>query len=281
MSKKPNIASKMFILSWVLIPLLALWISTNYIIGLGRDTTWSTSANQELVQSVSADTPQQQPLTWSHGALVTLWFDDAWSTQYNPAFSMMEKFNFTGALAVPTHAVGTDGYMNWAQIKGMQHKGWEITSHSQSHNCKPEDLTSQFEDRELKGAKYDLNSHGIYADNYVAPCGTITPGAISAAKQYYSSFRTSTDGTNALPIKNPYDLKVRTVFRDTTLEDVNGWINEAKDHDVWLILVFHQIDDGTSDYGTNEGLLEQSLNAVKASRIPVVLPNQVLQMKVK
>jgi peptidoglycan/xylan/chitin deacetylase (PgdA/CDA1 family) len=280
MNNHTRAGAKPFILSWLLVPLIAIWITTNYIIGLGRNPTWDASSNQELVHQVEAGSQSEQPLAWDGGPLITLWFDDAWSTQFDPGYDLMQQHGFKGAMAVPTSAVGTVGYMNWAQVKLLQHAGWEISSHSQSHNCTASELTAAFEDKELGGAKSDLSMHGIFADNYVAPCGTITPGGIAAAKKYYSSFRTSENGVNALPVTDPYNLHVHTIQRETSIDDINGWISEARDHNAWLILVVHQVDDGTAQYGMNRGMLSNTLDAVKDSKIPVVLPDQVLQMKV-
>jgi peptidoglycan/xylan/chitin deacetylase (PgdA/CDA1 family) len=281
MAAKPRIVSKMFILSWLLVPIVALWVTTNYIIGLGQTPTWNVSSSQDNVPQTSSKDAPGEELVWNgEEGLVTLWFDDAWSSQYDIGLTTMEEFDFKGAMAVPTHAVNTSGYMNWAQLKLMQHKGWEMTSHSQTHNCDIPTLNEPFVEKELKGARDEMIQHGLFSDNYVAPCGAITPAVTTMAKRYYSSLRGSENGINRLPLTDPYYIKAHTILRESSIEDINAWIAEAKREKAWLIIVFHQIDNGTSEFGTDEGAFRNTLTAVKESGMPVVLPNQVMEMKV-
>jgi hypothetical protein len=272
-----NFQPRLFLLSWLIVPVVALWIATNYIIGLDRKPIWNAPNNQE----VAAQSPASAIKTynWNGRGLITLWFDDAWDTQYSAGYPEMTARNLSGALAVPTKAIGTDNYMGWAQVRLLQSKGWEVTSHSQTHDCNLKDLTIKFEDKELSGSKADLQRHGIIADNYVPPCGAINNAVTNETKMYYSSLRTSYAGLNSLPISDPYNLKVHTLTRDTSIEEVNSWISEAKNDKSWLILVFHQINDDTTQYGINKGMLTNTLDAVKASDLSVVLPSQALQIQ--
>jgi peptidoglycan/xylan/chitin deacetylase (PgdA/CDA1 family) len=272
-------SSRIFLLSWLIVPLMVLWISTNYIIGLTHKPAWSSNgASTASMTAPVIDAPAIQPLQWNNEPLITLWFDDAWQTQFSEAYKQMHSRGLTGSLAVPTSFVGQDSYMGWSQIKLMQHEGWEISSHTRTHDCKLSDLTPNFVDTELHGALSDLNQHGIRADNFVTPCGASNGDMLTAAKKYYSSLRSSEGGVNTLPVTNPYNLKVRTIVRTTTIEEVDDWIKEAKSSNSWLILVFHQIDHDQTEYGTTPENLSLMLDHVQQSHIKLALPEQALQV---
>lgn len=272
-------SGRLFLLSWLIVPVLALWLSTNYIIGLTHKPAWSTDTAAASRQSAPLmDAPSIQPLDWQREPLVTLWFDDAWQSQFSEGYTQLHSRGLTGALAVPTNFIGQDSYMGWSQIKLMQHNQWEISSHTRSHDCSESDLTPKFVDIELGGALSDLNRHGLRADNFVTPCGASNDAMLATAKKYYSSLRTSEGGINPLPVTNPYNLKVRTIVRTTTLDEIDAWLAEAAAAKGWLILVFHQIDHDQTEYGTTPEMLAAILDHVQQSNIRVALPEQVLQI---
>ncbi len=269
--------------SWLLVPIIMVWLSTSYLMGLTRKPVWETSANpKDAVLSATAvnqaNIPEIERIHWENKGLVTLWFDDAWLSQFTTALPLLEDHSMVGALAVPTGMVGFDDYMSWNQIGLLQSKGWEIASHTVSHSCEPDELTEEFLDKELKQSLADLNTHGIRALHFVTPCGTNSDLIPKIAKNYYISLRTTVDGFNPLPVSNPYALKVQAVEWNTTPEQVAKWLEEARKKKYWLILMFHQIQNEELRFATTPARLAQMLDLIRGSDLKVVLPTQATQL---
>jgi peptidoglycan/xylan/chitin deacetylase (PgdA/CDA1 family) len=75
---------------------------------------------------------------------VIITFDDGNIDNYNTALPIMQKYGFTGVLYIVANYVGADQYMNAEQIVEMYNAGWEVGSHSVSH----QDLTTIKPDRQ-------------------------------------------------------------------------------------------------------------------------------------
>lgn len=273
------------LVTWLFIPLLLVWLSTNYLIGvIHPDINWPSSdlPSQNSIKEV----PIQQPkivipkYKWQGTGLVTLWFDDAWTSQYTDAFPILEKNGLKGALAVPTGLVGYDDYMGWSQIKRLQYKGWEITSHTRTHSCTLNKDSVAKVENELHGAEKDLDAEGLLNDNFVSPCGVSSPIMVQIAKKYYLSYRTSEPGFNNIPVDDPYNLLVQTMRSDVTIDQVQSWIDEAKSEKKWLIIMFHQVDTTKREYSVTPEKLSSVLNLIKQADLPVVLPSQALNISI-
>lgn len=269
------------LISWTVLPILIVWIATNYLIGELRQPAW----NKGQVLGASADAFDQAPkltdsndFQWQGSGLVTFWFDDAWGSQYSEGYPVLQQSGFKGTLAIPTKLVGLTSYMNWAQIQQLQFKGWEVTAHTRRHDCSMDQFSQDQIDEEIFGAKDDLKGQGLYVDNYVAPCGVSSPLIMASVKRSYLSFRTSNEGYNPIPVEDPYDLLIQKIMVTTTQDDIQSWVNNAKQNHSWLIIVVHQIDDSKTAYSISPSLFKQTVQIVKNSGLPVITPNQALSI---
>jgi hypothetical protein len=263
-------------LAWLLIPILLTWVSVSYLMGQITPSHWQASLpKQSNIKQIPAIASYQ----WDNQGLVTIWFDDAWLSQYQTAFPIMERYGFKGAVAVPTGHIGYESYMNWHQVKRLQFLGWEISAHSREHNCFLDVVGYSSIQSEILGSKEDLLKQGLQNDIYVAPCGITTPEMVNLIKSNYSSLRTVESGMNPLPIKNKYSLKIIEVNSVTDISEVKSWLQKAKQDRSWLILAFHQIDTEESYFSVTPLNFEKVLFEVKNSKLDVVLPSQVLNIK--
>lgn len=271
--------NKFPILSWMLIPILISWIALNYLIGIieqpnRTNQTFNTAADK-IYQDISA---VNWDFNWQKTGLVTFWFDDGWITQYSTAAPYLEDRKFVAALSVPTSAVGTNNYMNWAQIERLQFKGWEITSHSRSHSCEPDKLTDQQMQEELLGAKQDLILQGLATQVFVPPCGISNQKLIAEAKKDYAGLRTSRYGVNSIPVSDPYDLLVIEIDNTVVVKEISEWVDQVKKDRKWLILMFHKIDNSNERFSSPSETFYKIVDIVERSGLPVVTPRQVLQI---
>lgn len=64
---------------------------------------------------------------------IIITFDDSNLDNYNFAFPIMQKYEFTGVLYVVGGYLGAENFINAQQAKEMANAGWEIGSHSMNH----------------------------------------------------------------------------------------------------------------------------------------------------
>jgi hypothetical protein len=273
-------------LSWVIIPCVGLWVAVSYLIGIAQPPEWQRGslANDQTVLSERTKrvfaAQKAAKLQWDGNALISLWFDDAWTSQFTIAYPKMDDLGFTGSIAIPTKSLGTTGYMSWAQLERLAYARWEIDSHTRSHTCDIKGLSSDTATSEIVGSKQDLESFGYSPLWFVSPCGVDSPLWKDTVKNHYLGFRGVENGLNPLPMTDTYRVHAKMADPSTTIENVNSWIEEAKSTKSWLIIVFHQIDTSNSQYSVTPDTFSKMMDAVKESKVPVVLPDQVLQLVV-
>ncbi len=210
--------------------------------------------------------------------VITLTFDDAWAGQYLNGASVLKSADQKATLYVPTSLVGTEGYMTWENIVEMVNDGWEIGGHSATHIELPL-LTSEEMIQEVQEVFDVLDAHGLIPTGFATPYGAYTPEIIAQLAKAFSSHRGFHEiGYNTWPY-NQYLLYVQQVTNQTTVADVEAWIQEAQTNNYWLIIVFHDIlptvapEDTYSWTTTNlEGLMNfLTINSIKTKTIAEAL----------
>lgn len=287
---KQNLPTRSF-LYWLMVPIVLAWLATNYILGAIYDEPdWSKNRGAAPTQVLRPVDVLSIPNTRPENGMVTFWFDDAWASQYIIAEPLLSKKGFKGALAVPTSMIGYDDYLNWPQVRTLQRKGWEITNHTVHHDCAMNAWDEKKVAKELQDANMTLLSQGLFADNFVSPCGITSEVISTAAKKQFLTFRGVEPGYNDLNDFNPYDLRVRTITNETSLSEAKEWITYAHDHNLWLIFVFHQIHgkneqeeipetENPEKYSVDEDRFTAVVDYVDKSGMLVVVPNQALLIK--
>lgn len=281
---KKTTSLKPEMLSWLILPLLFIWLGVSYLLGISRQPAWQahpTSSDQSQVLAaidVQTASASATPLHWPGTGLVTFWFDDGWLSQYMVAAPILKENNLPGAISITTGLVGYDAYVSWGQVKRLRYDGWEITSHSRTHVCDSEKMNEANLKDEIIGSLRDFSAHGIAVSDYVVPCGVLTPDLVNVVKDNYVSLRTATGGLNPLPLETPYHILAYTIHDNVTLPEIKTWLEEASKNQSWLILMFHQLDDLGTEYSLKPEKFEAIVDMVQKSKLPVVLPSQVIQM---
>lgn len=269
------------LLSWLFIPILLAYISINYLLSNVLEPRWHLTVSADNKTTVQKTNPTPTPIpsfNWNGEGLVTFWFDDAWLSQYETALPILKEKGYTGSIAVPTQLVGYESYMNWYQIRRTQFLGWEITSHSQVHNCEVDKLSALELKHEVEGSKEDLIKNGAHHDIYVLPCGAKNENVTNLIAQNYKYLRTVERGLNPLPVQNKNSIKIVEVNKDSTIDTIQNALSEAKETKSWIILVFHQISDETSPFAITPDFFQEVVAQVKMSNLRVVRPSEALQL---
>lgn len=215
------------------------------------------------------------PKTAFDRALVSLNFDDGWSSIYNNGLPLLQKYNIPSTQYIISNNIGLPNYMTHEQIAELQAAGHEIGSHSLDHSDLTT-LTNANLTNQLSSSKNYLTS--LFGDiiNFSLPYGAYNTSVTSEIKRYYRSSRTSDVGFNTLNNFDPYQIRIQYLTNQTTSEQVNAWVNQAITDKSWLVILYHQIDNSSSEFSTTPANLENNLSYIKNSGITAVTVNQAL-----
>ncbi|QQS59297.1 polysaccharide deacetylase family protein [Candidatus Peregrinibacteria bacterium] len=201
-------------------------------------------------------------------------------------FSLLHTITVPGELAIDDTSLSTPGggiindetYMSASEVRQLEQSGHEIGSHTKTHPSLPLLSFAQAQE-EIEGSKSDLLATGISLVNtFVYPYGDYNNGIVDMVRNAgYIGARTVVRGENEHN-SDPLLLKTQEVDRNTTIEDVRAWIQEAKTTKTWLVLMFHRIDDSTDFYGNSPALLEQIVSEISQSNMPVKTLREGVQL---
>ena len=187
--------------------------------------------------------------------------------------TVLHRLTGAGSLAVDTISFGayTD-YMTPTDVLQMQADGQEIGGHTQTH-ADLATLSDANQTTQIAGGRQDLLSYGVTpATTFVYPYGSYNTASQQIAKQAgYIATRTVFPGFNGRN-SDRYALLTQSVNTNTTLTQVESWIDQAKANKQWLILIFHPIKaDLTGEaYGATPQTLQGITNYLATSNVPVL-----------
>jgi peptidoglycan/xylan/chitin deacetylase (PgdA/CDA1 family) len=191
------------------------------------------------------------------------------------AMTVIHRISSVGSLSIDNFSVkevnpfSNPDYMTPAQIQSLAASGYEVGVHTMSHA----DLTTLSTAgalAEVDGARADLANLGITAKTLAYPYGSYNTAVEQiVANDGFIGARTVNDGTNTKTTDH-FALVHHEVDRDTTVAEVQGWIDTAVATKTWLILTFHLIDNSSDFYGTTPQTFQQIVNLVASSNLTPV-----------
>ena len=226
---------------------------------------------------------QKTTISGFNHPLVTLSFDDGWEDNVGNVLPVLNSSGFKANFYFCTQFIEGNGSdipaspAGVAAVKTIFNAGNEVGSHSVTHPF----LTTATG----TNLNYELSHSKAYLESIVGPgniksfatpYGAYNQTVLTAIKSYYQSHRTVDTGYNLPDGFDPYRIKVQNMLVGTTLAEYQGWLNEAKKNNLWLVLVYHRIaDPATStlgalgDYDTPLANFGPQMNALKNSGIMV------------
>lgn len=204
---------------------------------------------------------------------VTIMIDDGEDAAFTQAKPVMDNYGFKGTIAMISEMVDEEGFLSTSQLKSLQSAGWEIVSHSIDHEDMTK-MTSLRQTREFTQSKSELQAISLTISNFAFPFGAYNASLLANGAQYYRSLRAFEQGDNPQGVF-PYDVKVRGVLDSTSPDQVNAWIQDAKNNKRWVVLTFHTISaTGDDAYHTSPSAFADMMAKVSQSGIPVITYNQ-------
>jgi hypothetical protein len=274
-------------LFWLVVPFIIVWLTVGYFIGFVEEhPSWSkTGYAQTSDVEVKPYTQEFTSISTNvNQPLITLWFDDAWLSQYTKAYPILKQYGFPAAIAVATNAIEKTSYMNWAQLRILQGKGWEITNHSNLHDCTMQNWDQTKISQDLMTATTLLWKNKLTSNIFVTPCGIDSQTLRDEAKMQFIAYRTVNPGFNETDNLDPFQLKVKNTDINTSVDQIKGWVDEALRDNSWLILVFHKVGENTSGVSADEYNISiqdfaEIVSYINSKNIKVVVPSQIIQPK--
>ncbi len=226
--------------------------------------------------TVSATPPPPPTGTFTEG-MVTISFDDAWTTHYTQALPILNTAGLKGTFYILTEPVqgGWSDYMSPMQVKAIAQSGHDIQGHTVTHV----DLTtvgSRRIDKELQDSKKYLESLvGGTITSLAYPYGSYNTTTISRAKLAGYTNARSADPTIALGfntgLQSKFEINSFSPNTAVSVASIKTAIAQAKQNKQWFVLSYHQIENGSSDeYTTSVANFQEIVNYIKSSGIKVV-----------
>ena len=220
-------------------------------------------------------TPTTTPSGWNEG-MVTLSFDDAWSSQHANALPVLTDAGLKGTFYVLTQPVqnGWSTYMTPAQVKDIAAKGHDIQGHTVTHR----DLTTLSQasiDAEIKNSKaYIENLTGKTVTSLAYPYGSNSTKVVDRVKLAgYTNARTADPtipyGFNT-PATSRYVINSFSPTNTTTLIEVKAAIDKARAEKLWFVFSVHQVKLNGTQYDITPAMFADIVAYIKSSGIKVV-----------
>ncbi|WP_327003223.1 polysaccharide deacetylase family protein [Dactylosporangium sp. NBC_01737] len=211
--------------------------------------------------------------------LVSLTFDDGHESNATSALPLLQARNFKSTQCYMTEAIeGVPGAPE--NVLAFANAGHEICSHSITHPFLSQIPLAQLRSELTHSQQYLQQVSGQAVRNIASPYGDYNATVLDEVKKSYRSHRTVDEGFNSKDNFDIYRIRVQNIEIDTTLAELQSWLNQAKATNTWLVLVYHRVvPSGQTDggqYDTNQADFEQQLNALQNSGLTVKTYNDAL-----
>lgn len=182
--------------------------------------------------------------TYGASPLCSIWFDDGWNSTYSQAYPIMKEKGQKGILSVISSHVNYGHFCSETQLHEMYDYGWDMVNHTLGHKNLSELGLSEAE-LEITACKQYLESQGFTrsSDHFVPPYCATSEELSELIGKYSLTSRPNWLTFNYLPIIDPYQLGFMEVTHETSPDTVKKWIDEAIENDLWLVLMFHSIEN--------------------------------------
>ncbi len=187
---------------------------------------------------------------------VSLHFGD-YEKVFTEAFPILRQYQVPATAFIVTGRIGQPNYMTLEQIKELAKNGWEIGSHTVTHQpfietklgagtggLSPSEIRA-----ELEQSKAFLEREGFSVSGFLNPFGLYDDAVLEQIQQVYGYHRSNVfSAINPLPLADHgvgsrWELVYFQVKQDTPPQEVIITIDRVNRRGGWLILDFHDIGD--------------------------------------
>lgn len=220
-----------------------------------------------------ADITQSHPLTFAR-PLVSLTFDDGWSSAYQHGARLLDELGYKGTFYINPTTLSTTQFMTSAQVQDLHQRGHQLASHAMNHIDLTTISAARVDAQLRETADYVRRLTGAAKIDFASPYGASDPEVDWYIRRYNSSHRTTESGVNTRQNFDPYHLRIVYIDRNTPISKLIDALSEAKTYNAWLIFSYHRIEDPTAETQSSSIIVSPAtftsqLEAIRASGIPV------------
>lgn len=210
--------------------------------------------------------------------MVSVTFDDGWQSAAEKALPLLQKYHIKTTQYIITTASNNslEGYMNDKTIKHLKDLGHEIGSHTLLH-CDLTTLGTKEIAENASESKRHLEEKKLGPIvSFAYPYGTYNKQTQRILAPVYPLIRTSDEGYNDryFDAKQIKSVAIRTT---TTDQAFKAMLDYAKQHRLWLVLVYHRVDE-QGDYSITSRTLNNQLRLLHESRLRTLPLSEAAKM---
>lgn len=209
--------------------------------------------------------------------LVTFIDDDGHNDVMTKLKPLFDSKGIKGCVAIISSYVGQGVYMPVSDIRTLSDAGWEILSHTVTHNDLSQ-MTDVEIDAELKNSKEALTNMGFNVESIAYPYGGHDSASRSLVKKHYRCGFKTGESPNTSPI-NSYRLN-RTMtgsYYDLpngadTLDYYKSKVDYAIANNAWVTFCTHVF----ATDATQLGYIGQLIDYIKSKSVDIVTVKEAL-----
>ena len=223
--------------------------------------------------------------------IVTITQDDGTPDVKNTAIPAMDAHGFKSTQFTISGVLNQPGEWTSSDVRSIAADGHEIGSHSVTHrdevtgtdiNGNPGTITPAEQVAELRDSQATLqNILGSPVTDFAYPYGSYNNVVSSIANTYYRSSRGVEAGYQSRfdTASSLQGLRVQNITSPTgdpqnnvppmSFADFKGWVDFAVAHNLWLILVYHGVNNNPAAFDTTPALFTQQLDYLTSKGVSV------------
>jgi peptidoglycan/xylan/chitin deacetylase (PgdA/CDA1 family) len=202
--------------------------------------------------------------------IVSVAFDDGWQSVADKALPLLEKHNIRTTQYIISDASEkkVPAYMDIATLQKLKQRGDEIGSHTLSH-CDQTKFSESEVRENAENSKRSLEEQNLGPiRSFAYPYGSYSDQTQEIFSKSYPLVRTSDAGYNDRYFDSQ-NIRSIAVTNATTEQEFQSWLDYARINKLWLVIVYHRVDE-YGMYSVTTSNLERQLRRVHDSKLHVL-----------
>jgi peptidoglycan/xylan/chitin deacetylase (PgdA/CDA1 family) len=220
--------------------------------------------------------------------IVTLMFDDGFSSVYDEAFPLLEKFGYRANIALPASKINKNGYLTYDQVRELLDHGWALSDHSYSHINMSRTNANCIEADVRKNRNIVKKLFNFDLMDFAFPKSKLSPESLRTILMFYPIVYTGTSkiSGNVFPFHTRllkrtefsiYEVIIHGLTFRSFLTCLNEHLKTLVGRREWLILFTHRITRTPGMFDMHKYIFWWLVQTIHNFEIPVVTTDQVIK----
>jgi len=202
--------------------------------------------------------------------IVSVAFDDGWQSVSDVARGLLDAYHISTTQYIISEVASQNvvGYMDMGTLTALKKAGHEIGSHSLTH-CNQAQLSKADVQTNAIKSKQELEQYGLGpVRTFAYPLGQYNATTQGVYGKQYPLVRTSDAGYNDRYFDET-NVHSMGVLNNTGDKEFRSWLDDAKVHKLWVVIVYHRVDE-QGDYNVSRAQLDRQFKMIKSSGMPTL-----------